>query len=78
MLSSLVYLPLESKGIKTKQSSDKIYETHTADHVEKGIRMFVFLRGFVSIYTISIGIYLTFKAAEKLNLPEWSGNYFPW
>ena len=32
-------LPLETHGIKTKESSDKIYESYTADHVEKGARI---------------------------------------
>ena len=32
-------LPLESKGIKTVESSNKVYESYTADHVEKGIRI---------------------------------------
>jgi AMP nucleosidase len=30
-------LPLNSDGIKTKKSSEFVYETYTADHVEKGI-----------------------------------------
>jgi AMP nucleosidase len=32
-------LPLEPKGIKTKDLSDKVFEAYTADHVEKGIRI---------------------------------------
>jgi AMP nucleosidase len=32
-------LPLDAKGIKTKEISDKVYETYTADHVEKGVRI---------------------------------------
>lgn len=32
-------LPLENKGIKTKESSEKVYENYTADHVEKGVRI---------------------------------------
>jgi AMP nucleosidase len=30
-------LPLESRGIKTKEMSEKVYENYTADHVEKGV-----------------------------------------
>lgn len=30
-------LPLNNEGIKTKKSSESIYERHMADHVEKGI-----------------------------------------
>ncbi|OJU81860.1 MAG: AMP nucleosidase [Chlamydia sp. 32-24] len=30
-------LPLNAKGIKTKESSEKVYITHTSDHVEKGV-----------------------------------------
>lgn len=32
-------LPLNSDGIKTKKSSQWVYDTFTADHVEKGIRI---------------------------------------
>lgn len=32
-------LPLKSDGVKTKASSEKVYETYTADHVEKGVRI---------------------------------------
>jgi len=32
-------LPLEPKGIKTKESSEKVYGSYTADHVEKGVRI---------------------------------------
>lgn len=32
-------LPLEESGIKTKESAAKVFEDHTADHVEKGIRI---------------------------------------
>lgn len=32
-------LPLNKDGIKTKQSSQWVYDTFTADHVEKGIRI---------------------------------------
>lgn len=32
-------LPLNRDGIKTKQSSEKVYANYTADHVEKGIAM---------------------------------------
>ncbi len=30
-------LPLNQAGIKTKESSDQVYEKHTADHIDKGI-----------------------------------------
>lgn len=30
-------LPLNSDGIKTKKSSESIYERHMADHIEKGV-----------------------------------------
>ncbi|MGB7978810.1 MAG: AMP nucleosidase [Chlamydiales bacterium] len=32
-------LPLNQDGIKTKQSSQWVYDTYTADHVEKGIKI---------------------------------------
>jgi len=32
-------LPLNQDGIKTKQGSQMIYDTYSADHVEKGIRI---------------------------------------
>lgn len=32
-------LPLNRDGIKTKESSQKVFEKHTADHVEKGIKI---------------------------------------
>ncbi len=32
-------LPLEEKGIKTKKSSQTVFERHMADHVEKGIKI---------------------------------------
>lgn len=32
-------LPLNHDGIKTKQSSQFVYDTYTADHVEKGIKI---------------------------------------
>lgn len=32
-------LPLNQDGIKTKQSSQMIFEKHSADHVEKGIKI---------------------------------------
>lgn len=32
-------LPLSREGIKTKKSSEKVYATHTADHVEKGVKV---------------------------------------
>lgn len=32
-------LPLDERYIKTKESSEKIYREHTADHVEKGVRI---------------------------------------
>jgi AMP nucleosidase len=32
-------LPLNHDGIKTKQSSQWVYDTYTADHVEKGIKI---------------------------------------
>ncbi len=32
-------LPLNQDGVKTKQSSQWVYDTFTADHVEKGVRI---------------------------------------
>lgn len=32
-------LPLDKEGIKTKQSSQWVFDTYTADHVEKGIKI---------------------------------------
>lgn len=32
-------LPLDREGIKTKKISDMVYATHTADHVEKGVKV---------------------------------------
>ncbi len=32
-------LPLDERYIKTKKSSEKIYKDHTADHVEKGVKV---------------------------------------
>jgi AMP nucleosidase len=32
-------LPLNPEGIKTKKHSEQIFREHTADHVEKGIRI---------------------------------------
>lgn len=32
-------LPLNHDGIKTKQSSQWVYDTYTADHVEKGVKI---------------------------------------
>ena len=31
-------LPLESHGIKTKESSEQVYEQYTAEHVEMGVK----------------------------------------
>lgn len=31
-------LPLEEKGVKTKESSKRVYATYTKDHVEKGVK----------------------------------------
>lgn len=32
-------LPLKPEGVKTKESSEKVYVTYTADHVEKGVKI---------------------------------------
>jgi AMP nucleosidase len=37
-------LPLNKDGIKTKESSKKIYDTYAADHVEKGIKILKYAR----------------------------------
>src|SRR3984957_7314354 len=37
-------LPLNADGIKTKKSSEFVYENHMADHVEKGIDILKFAR----------------------------------
>lgn len=34
-------LPLFPHGIKTKQSSERVYATYTADHVEKGVKIMI-------------------------------------
>lgn len=36
--------PLDPKGIKTKQSSKEVFEKHTADHVEKGVKIMLATR----------------------------------
>ncbi|MDP1609136.1 MAG: AMP nucleosidase [Chlamydiales bacterium] len=38
-------LPLNQDGIKTKQSSQLVYDTYTSDHVEKGIKILRTARG---------------------------------
>ena len=37
-------LPLAHNGIKTKESSQMVYDTYTADHVEKGIKILKYAR----------------------------------
>jgi AMP nucleosidase len=37
-------LPLNHDGVKTKESSQKIFDTCTADHVEKGVKILRFAR----------------------------------
>jgi AMP nucleosidase len=32
-------LPLDTQGIKTKKSSENVYEKYTEDHVEKGVKI---------------------------------------
>lgn len=32
-------LPLRTEGIKTKRSSEKVYSTHTTEHVERGVKI---------------------------------------
>ena len=32
-------LPLDTKGIKNKENSEKVFEEHMKDHVEKGVRI---------------------------------------
>jgi AMP nucleosidase len=36
-------LPLETEGVKTKESSKHVYTTHTEDHVEKGAKIMALL-----------------------------------
>jgi AMP nucleosidase len=38
-------LPLSQQGIKTKKSSEQVFEGYTADHVEKGVRIIESLKG---------------------------------
>ncbi len=37
-------LPLNQDGIKTKEGSQKVFDTYTADHVEKGVKILKFAR----------------------------------
>jgi len=37
-------LPLNHDGVKTKESSQRVYDTFTADHVEKGIKILKYAR----------------------------------
>jgi AMP nucleosidase len=37
-------LPLNHDGVKTKESSQRVFDTYTADHVEKGIRCLKYAR----------------------------------
>lgn len=37
-------LPLNAEGVKTKQSSEWVYQTFMPDHIEKGIRILKFAR----------------------------------
>ncbi len=39
---------------------------------------FTFVRGFLSIYTITVGVYLTVIAAFAMDWPRWTGRIFPW
>ena len=42
-----------------------------------GLQTFTFVRGIISIYTISVGIWLTVVAAMSMKWPEWSSDFLP-
>lgn len=46
--------------------------------VAVALQVFSFVRGIVSLYTITVGIYLTVTAALGMAWPRWSGEVFPW
>ena len=50
----------------------------TADFVRRWLRVLTFSRGIISLYTIAVGIYLTFQAAQFINFPKFSFDPFPW
>jgi len=43
-------LPLNHDGIKTKKSSESVYEKHTQDHVEKGVRILKVARAMQALH----------------------------
>jgi hypothetical protein len=46
--------------------------------VLRGVQIFTFIRGTISIYTIFVGLLLTVRAAQSMNWPAWSGKLIPW
>jgi hypothetical protein len=42
------------------------------------LQAFTLVRGLISIYTISVGLYLTVAAAESMRWPVWSWKFVPW
>jgi hypothetical protein len=50
----------------------------TETKVLRGLQVFTFVRGTISIYTILVGLYLTVSAARSMNWPAWSGRIVPW
>lgn len=40
-------LPLDAEGIKTKEKSESVYQEHTKDHVEKGVKTMILLDEFL-------------------------------
>lgn len=47
-------LPLNREGIKTKKSSEHVFETYTSDHVEKGVKIMKGLDGAIKNETRGI------------------------
>lgn len=50
----------------------------SASKVKRGLQIFTFIRGLISMYTITVGVYLTLVAAKTMSWPRWSGTLFPW
>jgi hypothetical protein len=46
--------------------------------VLRTLQIFIFVRGMISMYTISVGLYLTVIAAERMKWPAWSWRIVPW
>jgi hypothetical protein len=46
--------------------------------VRNGLQAFQLLRGLISLYTISVGVYLTLIATSSMHWPAWSWKIIPW